>query len=199
MTDKEKFIALVDNDRLKKSDAIFLLEGDGYNRVFKATELYKNGWAKKIVVTGNFNNPAGGSYPAALMKKKLLQLGIPAGDILIEGKSLNTREQAVEAMELVAEHKWRRILLVASPYHQYRAYLTFLKAMEKKKFRIEIINAPAGGLAWFGKNPWGRRIDLLDSEFKKINFFKKKSHIAVYKYAIEYQGWKEKRLKISML
>ncbi len=193
MTDKEKFIALIDNDRLKKSDAIILLEGDGYNRVFKAVELYKNGWAKKIVVSGNFNNPSGGSYPATLMKKKLLQLGIPAGDILIEDKSLNTREQAVEAIELVAEHKWRRILLVASPHHQYRAYLTFLKAMEEWGKKIEIINASAVGLFWFTNNRWGRRINLLDLEFKKIDLYKQNGHITTYQYAIKYQAWKEKR------
>jgi len=193
MTEKEKFIILASNDFLKKADAIILLEGDEYNRVFKAVELYRNGWAKKIVVSGNLNKPAGGSYPAVLIKKKLLRLRIPTGDILIEDKSLNTREQAVEAMTLAIKYKWRRILLVASPYHQYRAYLTFLKAMEEVKIKIEIINAPASGLSWFSKNSFGRRIDLLDSEFKKIGLFRKKSHTVAYQYAIEYQAWKEKR------
>ena len=35
-------MALVDNDILRPSDAIILLEGDGLNRFRKAVELYKN-------------------------------------------------------------------------------------------------------------------------------------------------------------
>ena len=41
MTECEKFISVVDNDILKPSDAIILLEGDGLNRYQKAVELYK--------------------------------------------------------------------------------------------------------------------------------------------------------------
>ena len=44
ITDREKFIALVDNDSIDKSDVIVLLEGDGYNRYSKAVELFKKGY-----------------------------------------------------------------------------------------------------------------------------------------------------------
>ena len=36
MTERERFIAVVDNDILRSSDAIILLEGDGLNRYRKA-------------------------------------------------------------------------------------------------------------------------------------------------------------------
>ena len=52
MTSREKFIAIVDNDNIQKSDAIILLEGDGFNRYRKAVELYKEGYAEKIVFSG---------------------------------------------------------------------------------------------------------------------------------------------------
>ena len=32
LTNREKFIALTDNDGIQNSDAIILLEGDGFNR-----------------------------------------------------------------------------------------------------------------------------------------------------------------------
>lgn len=41
MTEREKAIAFIDNDIIKPSDAIILLEGDGLNRYPKAVELYK--------------------------------------------------------------------------------------------------------------------------------------------------------------
>ena len=59
---REEFIILVDGDKLKPSDAIVVLEGDGYNRVDKAIELYRNNWADRIILSGGFENRPGGSY-----------------------------------------------------------------------------------------------------------------------------------------
>ena len=50
MTERERFIAVVDNDILRSSDAIILLEGDGLNRYRKAIELYNQNVATKIVL-----------------------------------------------------------------------------------------------------------------------------------------------------
>ena len=41
ITDREKILAIVDNDCLSPSDAIILLEGDGFDRFRKAVSLYK--------------------------------------------------------------------------------------------------------------------------------------------------------------
>ena len=63
LTDKEKFIVFVDNDVLEKSDAIILLEGDGFNRYRKAVDLYKNGFSDKIIFSGGVTDLDYGSYP----------------------------------------------------------------------------------------------------------------------------------------
>jgi hypothetical protein len=52
ITDREIIMAIVDNDCLKPSDAIILLEGDGFYRFQKAVDLYKRGLGKKIVFSG---------------------------------------------------------------------------------------------------------------------------------------------------
>ena len=59
MTDREKVIALVDNDCLQKSDAIVLLEGDGLNRYQKAVDLFKRGFADKIIFSGGNTSEKG--------------------------------------------------------------------------------------------------------------------------------------------
>ena len=53
LTTREEFIILVDNDTLKPSDAIVLLEGDGLFRVNKAVELYHENYSKKILALTN--------------------------------------------------------------------------------------------------------------------------------------------------
>ena len=189
----EKILALVFNEPLKNADAIVLLEGDVFNRIPEAVKLYKQGLSKVILVTGGIDNPPH-SIPASKMKIELEKQGVATDDIILEEKSLNTRDQAVEVMKIVKEKRWKRIILVASNYHQLRAFMTFLKAMKEMEMQIEIINAPARDLKWFEETGWGLRIDLLESEISKIDQYQKNSHSISYEEVLEYQRWKEKQV-----
>lgn len=193
ITDREKLMALIDNESLKKADAVVLLEGDGFDRIPVTVDLYKKGWAKKIVVSGDQRNIPCGSHHAWLMLPHILKKGVPKKDIIMEDKSQHTQEQAIEVMKLVKKNKWKKILLVGSHYHQYRAFLTFLKEMKNQRLKIQIINAPDRGAPWFKKNKWGRRIDLLDGEFERIEKCSKLGHTATFEEGIKYQEWKEKQ------
>lgn len=188
---KLQFLALVYNDTLKKSDAIICLEGDGISRAIYSARLFKDGWANFIVVSGGLNNPKTGA-PAASLAKELIKKGVPSTAIIIEDKSQNTKEQAEEVMKLTREKKWSKIILVASAFHQPRAFLTFLKAMEDVKQEISIFNAPVRELSWFKKSPWGKtRFELLEEELRKTKEYTKKGDLASFDEAIEHQKWKE--------
>lgn len=185
---REKFIAITDSDMCKKSDAIILLEGDGVFRNEKAIELYLQKWAPKIVFSGGFDDPKSGAFIQHDIVEKLVSGGVKVEDIILERKSLNTREQGEEVMKLVIKNNWKRIILVATHYHQYRAFLTFLKCMKDANILIEIINIPARN-KWFSYNEWGKRIDIMSLEFEKIE--KYKLHCCTFEEAIEHQQWKE--------
>ncbi|KKP26341.1 MAG: hypothetical protein UR14_C0002G0117 [candidate division TM6 bacterium GW2011_GWE2_31_21] len=191
MTFQELFIVLVSNDMLKKSDAIILLEGDGFFRIDKALELYLQKWASFIVISGGIQNLDKGSFPAAQLYEALVKKNVNDSDIIIEDMSLNTREQAENIIKLSQENGWKRIIIVASHYHQYRAFLTFLKVVLDKKIDLEIINAAVSDLAWFENLKWGVRFELLKEEFEKIKKYKKVGHVATFQEAINYFKWKE--------
>lgn len=193
LSEREQFIMLIDNEPLKKADAIILLEGDGFFRVEKASKLFFEKWAPIIVVSGVMDDKRNGSFPAPSLVKKLIEKGVSEDVIMIEKKSLNTREQAEGVMKIVKEKKWGKIILIASHYHQYRAFLTFLKVMQEMGQIVQIINAPAREIPWFLKNPWGKRMDLLKKEFEKIEMYPKKGDIANFENAIKYQQWKEQQ------
>ncbi len=193
MKNQEKFIVLIDNDIIKKSDAIVLLEGDGTNRCLEAVRLYKLGLGKVIVFSGGVDNPIKGSFPISEIRPILLNNGIPAKSIIDENLSLNTREQAIEIMKIASDHKWRSLILVASGYHQYRAYLTFLRVVLDLNYDMIIYNAPARDLNWFVETGWGKRFDLLDQEFAKIEEYSALSHLATPEEVIKYQKWKEQQ------
>ena len=168
LTPREKFIILVDNDCISKSDAIILLEGDGYNRYPTAAQLWKEGFADTLVFSGGSVNYEYGSYPYNDILPKLIESGVAANSILCEANSLNTQEQAKEVIEIAEKRGWSKLILVASHYHQYRAYLTFLKYIIVNELQIILLNAPSRNIKWFETNKWGERYDLLDQEFDRI-------------------------------
>lgn len=193
ITDREIIMAIVDNDCLKPSDAIILLEGDGFHRFPKAVDLYKKGLGKKIVFSGNIVQKEYGSYPFEEVKPFILEAGVPEEDLIHEDRSLQTQQQAVEIVKMAMENGWKRLALVASHEHQYRAYLTFLRQVLDSKSGIILYNAPARNLDWFVDSGWGMRFERLKAEFERIEKYSAFGHLANAQEVIEYQQWKEKQ------
>jgi uncharacterized SAM-binding protein YcdF (DUF218 family) len=191
LTLREKFISIIGNDKLSPSDAIILLEGDGFNRYPHAAELYKRGMARKIVFSGGIVDYKYGSFPYSSIYPRLIEAGVASEDLIHESKSLNTKEQADEVINLALKNNWKHLILVASAEHQYRAYLTFLKRVIDEDLKILIFNSPAKNITWFDETDWGIRYNRLDQEFERIQKYTELGHLATYSQAIEYQKWKE--------
>ena len=185
ITEREQIMAIVDNDCLRPSDAAILLEGDGFNRFQKAVELYKQSKVKKIIFSGNIIDKDYGSYPFAEIKPYIINQGVPEEDLIHEDNSKNTREQAIEVVKMSREKGWKKLALVASHEHQYRAYLTFLREVIDTNCGIILYNAPVRNLNWF---------DRLSDEFERIEKYSELGHLASAEEVIKYQKWKESLL-----
>lgn len=193
MTDREIFMALVDADSIHKSDVIVLLEGDGFNRYQHAVNLYRDGLAPIIVFSGGITDYDYGSYPYEEIEPLMLKLGVNKDDVCHESTSLHTKQQADEIIRLCIEKGWTKIILVGSHYHQYRAYLTFLKSMFNANVSLQIYNSPVRELSWFSFNEWGDRLSCLKNEFERIERYFLQNDLVSYKEAIAYQQWKEQQ------
>ncbi len=194
ITDREIIIAIVDNDCFTKSDAAILLEGDGFFRFQKAVDLYNKGQVSKIVFSGNIVDKDYGSFPFEEVKPLILEGGVAAEDLIHEDKSLQTRQQAIEVVKMAQEKGWKKLALVASHDHQYRAYLTFLREVLDTRSNIILYNTPVRNLNWFVDSGWGMRFDRLLGEFDRIEKYSAKGHLATAQEVIEYQKWKESLL-----
>jgi len=129
MTEREKLYKLyilVLTEPLRKADAIILLAGDGNARVSHAANLYRQKWAPKIIVSGGPMDRNYGSFPPKILARRLAKEGVEKKNTILDEKSNNTREQAVNIIGLAKSNKWKKIILVASPHHQLRAFLTFI-------------------------------------------------------------------------
>jgi uncharacterized SAM-binding protein YcdF (DUF218 family) len=63
---------------------------------------------------------------------------VPASAIAMDERATNTYENVRYVDEILRDHRWRRILLVSSPYHMRRAVLVWRKQAPD----IDVIPAP---------------------------------------------------------
>lgn len=183
--------AIVSNDAVKKSDAVIWLEGDGLARRDETIRVFKDGLADYIVASGGFEGNPEVAISSSEMAEVLYKAGIPKEKVVLETSSQNTREQGVEIMKMAQERGWKKIILVASHYHQPRAFLTFLKAMQDADLKICVYNSPARDLLWFTKVVDNNRKEMFEGELKKIEEYGAKGHVASIRDAFKYQEWKE--------
>jgi uncharacterized SAM-binding protein YcdF (DUF218 family) len=97
------------------------------DRVIQAAKLYKDGYAPLIIATGGnivwTNGRA--TTPAEEMETLLVFMGVPESAIILEDKSQNTYENAVECLKIIRELKITDAILVTSAIHMPRAVQSF--------------------------------------------------------------------------
>lgn len=119
------------------ADAIIAVSGgDTTARVAEAIKLYNEGWSKKLVFSGAALDTSGPSNAEA-MRTQAINMGVPSSDILTEGNSLDTTENAFLTSALVGSVD--RIIVVTSPYHQRRAGLEFKRFFGDS---VQVVNHP---------------------------------------------------------
>jgi len=99
---------------------------EAVDRIYKAAALYRAGKAPVVIVTGG-NQPW--SEPktaeAYLIRDLLIEWGVPADAILLEGSSRNTRENALYSKNIMDSINCDDALLVTSAAHMPRAVAAF--------------------------------------------------------------------------
>jgi len=126
-------------EALPVTDAIVLLGGGSMTeRVWRAASLHEAGKAPLVIASGG---PvcAGCRSEADVLRNALVAFGVPAEDIGLENRSLNTRQNAVFTARLAAEQGIERVLLVTSVWHMPRAEAVF------RRVGLEVVPAAIGG------------------------------------------------------
>jgi uncharacterized SAM-binding protein YcdF (DUF218 family) len=99
-----------------KADALVVL-GGGEGRAERAAELYRQGAAPAIIVTG---------YGDCLSNIQTLERnGVPPAVIVAEPAALTTLENATKSVPLLRALRAHRVILVTSWYHSRRALACF--------------------------------------------------------------------------
>jgi len=121
---------LVFREKLEPADAIVVLSGETNTRMTYAVQLYQQNYAPKMFF------PAGRDDQRihSIIRKPRLQ-----GIVVMFGNgATSTIEEALETKKFVKQYKIKRLILVTSSYHSYRAHWIFHKVMPF----VDIISAP---------------------------------------------------------
>lgn len=131
------------SDNLIPADAIVAVSGDD-DRIKHAIELYKQGYASKLILSGAAKE--GFTSNAKAMQLEASKSGIPNEAIILEEKSYNTYENALYTKEIVLSQRIESIILVTSPYHQRRAFETFKNIFRGTNIKLQ--NSPSQYSSW---------------------------------------------------
>jgi uncharacterized SAM-binding protein YcdF (DUF218 family) len=99
-----------------------------YGRIVKTLELYlqckRNGRACSVIVSGGDPRKSGVSE-AKVYGAVLTKVGVDPGDLVIEGRSLNTWQNAQFCAAWLNDHPQDQVILVTSGLHLRRSILYF--------------------------------------------------------------------------
>jgi uncharacterized SAM-binding protein YcdF (DUF218 family) len=124
-----------ENAKCATSDAIVVVSGgDTQARTAAGVELYKNGWAETLILSGAAQDKTGPSNAEA-MKQQAIQAGVPSSAIVIDEESESTQQNAANTDTIVEDRGYNDVILVTSGYHQRRASLEFNKQAETVNIR----------------------------------------------------------------
>lgn len=154
-------------DTLRRADMIVAVSGgETEQRAQEAVQLYKQGYAPRILFSGAAEDKTGPSNAAA-MRMMAIKQGVSPSDILVEEDSVDTLDNAVQSEKIIKAQGAKSIILVTSPYHQRRTAMSFRKVLGDQ---TAIINHSAADSSW-RKSSWWRSpfaVSLTLSELQKI-------------------------------
>ncbi|WP_449468369.1 YdcF family protein [Stenotrophomonas humi] len=119
-----------DRDQAAPADAIIVLGAAAYDakpspvfeeRIRHGLDLYRQGYAPKLIFTGGFGGSRARFSESQVARRYALKQKVPAADILIETRSRTTRQNLVEARQVMAENDLHRVIVVSDPLHMARA------------------------------------------------------------------------------
>ncbi len=139
---------LVVHQPLERSDAIVVLAGSRVERWLGAVDIYRAGWAPRIVLSRGRMESAerrlhdmGIRFPADadLASDAMVQMHVPAQAIVMLPDDLdNTAQEAAATRRLATASGWSRIIVVTSKYHSRRTAYAFAREFRGTPIRVSV-------------------------------------------------------------
>ncbi len=159
----------------EKSDCILALGSHDLRVAERAAELYLQGWAPLVIMSGglgNFTKEMWSVSEADQFAEIAIKKGVPAKNILIENRSTNTGENILFTQKLLSNRNLspQSFSVVQKPYMERRSYATFKKHWPDKKLLVTSPQIP------FDKYPTAeipleKVINIMTGDLQRIKLY----------------------------
>ena len=112
----------------REVDVIVVLGGDDGRRVNRGAELYKQGYAQHLLLTGLDDRYYRADRPN-WRERNLMSKGIPRKAIAVDTRSKTTWDEALNTAATMRKHGWERAIVVSDPPHMFRLHNTWTRAL----------------------------------------------------------------------
>jgi uncharacterized SAM-binding protein YcdF (DUF218 family) len=163
------------NHQLSKADCILALGSHDLRVADRAAELYLEGWAPLIIMSGglgNFTQNMWTEKEADRFAEVAIQRGVPADAILIENQSTNTGENIMFTQKLLKEKGLDPLsfIVVQKPYMERRSFATFKKHWPDKELMVTSPKIPFAEYA-NEEIPMERVIHIMAGDLQRIKLY----------------------------
>jgi len=163
------------NHELAKSECILALGSHDLRVADRAAELYLQGWAPLVIMSGglgNFTQDMWTESEADKFATIAIQRGVPKDAILIENKSTNTGENILFTQQLLNQKGLdpKNFIVVQKPYMERRSYATFKKHWPDKTL---VVTSPQIPFDEYATNdiPIDRVINIMVGDLQRIKLY----------------------------
>ncbi|HEX8903681.1 MAG TPA: YdcF family protein [Longimicrobiaceae bacterium] len=164
--------ALAVRDPLRKADAIFVFGGDAQVRPIRAAELWRQGWAPRVLVPEmEIQKSAPGPTQTEKFTIILHKGGVPDSAVAVlrmPGGTKSTTDDVAVLRAWLRRTGARRVIAVTTDYHTRRARASLRRGLRGMGVRVTMVGVRARAFSetdWW-TTPWGRKAYL--SEYAKI-------------------------------
>jgi len=165
----------------EKSDLIVCLAGGNIERGLSVADAYEKELAPRIFISREelpdgyeLLEERGIDYPESidLLVMVLEKLGVPSSALVMSDRPMkSTFDEAKAVKEFVKEKGYQSLIIITSPTHSRRAWLTFKKFFENEEVRILILTSSYSGFRpedWWKDRKYVRAVII---EYQKLIFY----------------------------
>lgn len=163
---------------LEKSDCILVLGSHDTRVAERGAELYLQGWAPLLVMSGGLGRLTKEMWNEAeadLFARIALAKGVPADALLVENQSTNTGENIVFTQRLLHGKRLdpQSFIVVQKPYMERRSFATFKKHWPEKKL---IVTSPQLSFEQYATDelPLEKVIQVMVGDLQRIQLYPSK-------------------------
>ncbi|CAN5590339.1 YdcF family protein [soil metagenome] len=160
---------------LVKADCILALGSHDLRVADRAAELYLQGWAPLVIMSGGLGNLTQNMWTeseADKFARIAIEKGVPADAILVENKSTNTGENILFTQQLLQQKGLdpQNFIVVQKPYMERRSYATFKKHWPNKNL---LVTSPQLAFEEYATAdiPMDRVINIMVGDLQRIRFY----------------------------